>query len=343
MQLSIIIPVYNVEAYIERCIHSLQQQDISKENYEIIIINDGSPDNSREVVLKLMKTYSNIVFVEQENKGVSLARNAGIDRAKGKYLLFIDPDDYVETNSFSRVLKEANNQHAQVTFLGYKFLNADNSVRKEIFFPKEKGKVFTGIKMYIVSRGDGNTDPDRSWAVLFERNFINQHHLRNIADVPYLEDGEFIARVLCLAERCFFEGGSFYIRTTRKGSATNSHLFYSDRAINGFFKAANNLKQFKKSHSLSKAQQYFLNRPITKFTLLIIQACTGKGNYNKYKEIKRRLKTEGLHEIEIRGCTGIFYKYGLIYNFSTDLFYCVWSAKLLFVSLSNKMKKTIAW
>jgi glycosyltransferase involved in cell wall biosynthesis len=63
MQLSIIIPVYNVEAYIEKCITSLQQQDIAPSTYEIIIINDGSPDNSREVVISLMKIYSNIVFI----------------------------------------------------------------------------------------------------------------------------------------------------------------------------------------------------------------------------------------------------------------------------------------
>jgi glycosyltransferase involved in cell wall biosynthesis len=337
MELSIIIPVYNVEEYIERCIQSLQQQDIPKDAYEIIIINDGSPDNSREVVLRLMKAFCNIVFIDQENKGVSLARNAGIDQAKGKYLLFIDPDDYVEPNSLGRVLAAADEHRAQIAILGYKFLNADNSVRKEILFAEERNKVYPGIKMYVISRGDGTTDPDRSVAILFERDFLNKHAIRYIANVPYLEDGEFLARIMCLADRCIFEGNPFYIRTTRPGSATNSSLFYSDRAINGFFNAANNLKKFKQSHSLNKTQQYFMNRPITKFTLLIIQACTGRGKYHQYKGVKNRLKMEGLNKIEIKGCTGVFYKYGLIYNISNDLFYVTWSAKLFLVSLASKI------
>jgi glycosyltransferase involved in cell wall biosynthesis len=338
MQLSIIVPVYNVEEYIEKCILSLQQQDIPKDQYEIIIINDGSPDNSREVVLKLMKEFSNIVFIEQENKGVSLARNAGIDKARGKYLLFIDPDDYVELNSFGRVLKAADDQNSQVTFLGYKFLNADNSIKKEILFSAEKGKIYPGIKIYAISRGDGTTDPDRSVAILFSRGFMNMHSIRYIANVPYLEDGEFLARVLCLADRCIFEGNSFYIRTTRPGSATNSRLFYSDKAINGFFNAVNNLIQFKQKGSLNEVQQIFINRPIIKFTLLIVQACTGKGNYKKYKAVKQRLKLNGLDKIEVKGCAGFFYKYGMIYNISNDLFYYIWSARLLFISSGKKLK-----
>jgi glycosyltransferase involved in cell wall biosynthesis len=338
MKLSIIIPVYNVEDYIEKCILSLEEQDIPSGDYEIIVINDGSLDNSREVILKLVRQFDNIILIDQENKGVSLARNAGIEKATGEYLLFIDPDDYVEANSFSRLIKAAEGNNAQVVFLGYRFLNADNSLKKENFFAEEKGRMYAGINAYTVSRGDGTTDPDRSWAILYNRDFINNNQLRNIADVPYLEDGEFIARVLCLAERCIFEGGPFYFRTTRKGSATNSGLFYSDRAIDGFMKAADNLKQFKQSYPLSKAQQNFINQPITKFTLLIVQACTGKGRYSKYKEIKEQIKMQRLNKIEIKGCSFFYYKYGLIYNLSNDLFYYVWNIRLLFISIGSKIK-----
>jgi len=336
MELSIIIPVYNVEAYIEKCVQSLQQQDIPKDEYELIIINDGSPDNSREVELRLMNTFSNIVFIEQENRGVSLARNAGIDRARGKYLLFIDPDDCVEPHTFSRVLKAADEQYAEVIFLGYKFLNADNSVKREVLFAAEKGKVYPGIKVYTVSRGDGTTDPDRSWAILFDRDFINRHQLRNIANVPYLEDGEFLARVLCLAERCIFEGNSFYIRTTRPGSATNSRLFNSDRAINGFFNAADSLKRFKERPSLKKEQVNFLNRPIIKFTLLIVQACVGKGHYYQYKEVKKRLKINGFEKLDLTGCFGLYYRYGLLFNISNDLFYWAWTTRLFLISVRKR-------
>lgn len=337
MKLSIIIPVYNVEEYIEKCVISLEQQDIPQEEYEIIIINDGSPDNSREVILKLVNQFSNIVFIDQENKGVSLARNAGIDKATGKYLLFIDPDDYVERNSLSRILDTAHKYNAQVSFLGYRFLNADNTIRKDVLFAELQGRIYTGINIYPLSRGDGTVDPDRAWAILFERDFINKHQLRMLPGVPYLEDGEFLARLLCLTERSILDGNIFYYRTTRHGSATNSSLFYSEKAINGFFIAASNLKSFKNSHQLNKEQEYFLNRPIIKFTLLIIQACITNGFSKKYNSVKERLKITGLNKVDTKGCSGFYYKYGTIYNISPILFYFFWKGRLLLISTNKKV------
>jgi len=318
--LSVIVPVYKVEEHIERCILSLQQQDIPKNAYEVIVINDGSPDNSRDVVLRLMDVFSNIIFIEQENRGVSMARNAGIDQAKGKYLLFVDPDDYVAPNSLDRVIKTADDQRAQVAFLGYIFLNADNTTKKEIFFAAEKGKIFTGIQIYTVSRGDGTTDPDRSWAILFNRDFINRHQLRNIADVPYLEDGEFIARVLCLAGRCIFEGGPFYIRTTRPGSATNSRLFYSDSAIKGFIRAAHHLFQFQQKNLLTKTQLQFLNQPICKFVLLAVNSSLHSDGIFKLNEVTAALKTHVLLKCPLKGTNKYYWRDGFVFNFSPKLY-----------------------
>ena len=80
MQLSIIIPMYNVAPYVERCIRSLEDQDIPRNEYELICINDGSPDNCREIVEQLQLEFSNIVLINQINQGVSVARNNGIDK-----------------------------------------------------------------------------------------------------------------------------------------------------------------------------------------------------------------------------------------------------------------------
>jgi glycosyltransferase involved in cell wall biosynthesis len=242
--LSIIIPMYNVDSFVEKCIRSLEDQDIPKDSYEIICINDGSPDRSRETVLRLMLEFSNIILIDQENQGVSHARNNGINKAVGKYLLFVDPDDYIDPGCFARTLSNSEEQQAQVSFLGFTFRNENDSVRKCVFNQKEAGNVYPGIEAYFLARGDGRTDPDRMWAILFEKEFINLHGLRYLPDVPYLEDGELIARILCLAERCIFDGRSFYQRTTRPGSATNSKLFQSEKATNGFLLAASNLKRF---------------------------------------------------------------------------------------------------
>ena len=103
MILSIIIPVYNVEKYVEKCIRSCENQDIPKEDYELIVVNDGSPDGSLAVVERLAKEYSNIKVISQENRGLSVARNTGLEAARGEYVWFVDSDDWIEENCLKEV------------------------------------------------------------------------------------------------------------------------------------------------------------------------------------------------------------------------------------------------
>lgn len=101
-KLSIIVPVYNAEEYIEGCVNSLLKQDLSEQEYEIILINDGSTDNSPKLAQKLKEQNNNIVLLSQENKGQSVARNKGMDIAKGKYIMFVDADDKLYPNVIKR-------------------------------------------------------------------------------------------------------------------------------------------------------------------------------------------------------------------------------------------------
>lgn len=99
MKFSIIVPVYNVEKYLKKCIISLFNQDF--DNYEIIAINDGSTDNSLGILKELKDQHDNLIIISQENKGLGGARNTGILQARGEYLLFVDSDDYLESNTLS--------------------------------------------------------------------------------------------------------------------------------------------------------------------------------------------------------------------------------------------------
>lgn len=337
IRLSAILPMYNVEPYLERCIRSLEEQDIPKEEYEIICVNDGSPDNCKQIVLDLKKEYNNIVLIDQENQGVSQARNNAIDKACGKYLLFVDPDDYVDKDSFRRILTNADNQNAQISFLGFTFLEKDGLIRKTIFNSESNNMVFEGTKAYYIARGDGQTDPDRMWAVLYNTEFINQHKLRFLSNVPFLEDGEFIARVLFLADRCIFDGYSFYQRTTRPGSATNSRLFNSDRAINGFILAAKNLKRFKSEHKSINKDVLFLNRPIVKFVVLCISSSVElKGPGRLFKTV-RLLRENNFGVLNLKGCDKRYRILGRFYNISPYFLYAYLIIENLIVIGKNSL------
>ena len=97
IQLSIIVPVYNVQDYIERCLTSIINSDLERIQYEIIVVNDGTKDGSMLVVNDYLKKYEHIKVFEQENQGLSSARNTGMAHAVGKYIWFVDSDDYIDS------------------------------------------------------------------------------------------------------------------------------------------------------------------------------------------------------------------------------------------------------
>jgi glycosyltransferase involved in cell wall biosynthesis len=319
IRLSVIVPVYNVAPYLERCIRSLENQDIPDREYEIICINDGSSDNSRDIVIQLQKEFVNITLIDQENQGVSQARNNGIDRAVGRYLMFIDSDDYVDVNSLTGILQNADIHKAQVSFLGFAVLNEDGTIQKHYLFGQQLSQVYPGTETYFLAHGDGEGDSDRMVAVLFEKDFIDRYNLRYLPGVPYLEDGEFISRILCLADRCIFDGLPFYQRTTRPGSAMNSDLFHSEKATTGFLKAACNLKKFQQEQILNEKQRNFLNQPICKFVILVINSSQKPFNIKNINAAKEKLAGLGFGRLNLKSVDKEFNRLGSFYNVSVYL------------------------
>ena len=91
-QVSIIVPIYNVEKYLSKCLESIVNQDFF--DYELLLIDDGSPDNSAEICLKFAEKDSRVKYFKKGNGGLSSARNYGIDKSSGRYIVFVDPDDF---------------------------------------------------------------------------------------------------------------------------------------------------------------------------------------------------------------------------------------------------------
>ena len=103
-RVSVIIPVYNVERHLEGCLDSLCDQTINKDDIEVLLIDDGSTDNSNQICRMYESMYPFFKLIEKENAGVSTARNIGIDKARGKYLLFLDSDDMLSKNTILDVV-----------------------------------------------------------------------------------------------------------------------------------------------------------------------------------------------------------------------------------------------
>ena len=143
-KISIIVAVYNVEKYLKRSLDSILNQ--SYKNIEVIIVNDGSTDNSRNICEKYAELYSNIKVIHKENGGLSSARNIGIENATGEYIGFVDSDDYISSNMFEEMYNRIIESDSDIAISSFnyvkegKILPEDNSGDTCIFTNSEKSK-----------------------------------------------------------------------------------------------------------------------------------------------------------------------------------------------------------
>lgn len=117
--ISIIVPMYNVEQYISKCLKSIVGQSISKESYEIIVIDDGSTDKSGAIADEFAEQYDNLRVIHKKNEGQSLARKLGVEMAKGEYIGFIDADDWIDKDMFCGLYKAIKEENADIACCNY--------------------------------------------------------------------------------------------------------------------------------------------------------------------------------------------------------------------------------
>lgn len=191
LRLSIIIPVFNVEKHIANCIQSLLNQDLKDDDYEIIIVNDGSKDNSIEIVKQFQLNHSNILVFNKENGGVGSARNYGLDVAKGNFIYFIDPDDYLANNTLKPILDCIETNNLQVlTFLS-KGTVSTNLNTSETNNDKKLSVTKTNGLNYIGDKGYKN----EVWWYVIKKEFLDKINLRFI-EGRWMEDAIFTANLL---------------------------------------------------------------------------------------------------------------------------------------------------
>ena len=220
LDLSIIVPVYNVERYIRPCFESIFRQGLNDSNYELIIVNDGSTDRSMEMIADIISQHDNIKVINQENQGLSVARNNGIVFAKGEYILMPDSDDLLIENSLAPLLKIALETKVDMVVADFIKMN-DKEIANyhginqyNIEVNEKTGKEFT--------LEDLNPYQCYVWRSLFRRKFIIDNDISFIPGI-YFEDVPFTHECCIKANRCIRTSRLLNIyRIGRPGAATNS-------------------------------------------------------------------------------------------------------------------------
>ena len=191
--LSIIIPVYQVERYIRPCIESVFRQGLKDKDFELIIVNDGTKDQSMEMITDIIDLHSNITVINQTNQGLSVARNNGIVRARGEYILMPDSDDMLVTNSLPFLLEKALSSKADIVVAD--FLRIDDKEMDQYPFDSIVQKDGTSIEKTgeELFLQDLNPHECYVWRTLFRRDFLLRHHLTffpgiRCQDVPFTHE-----------------------------------------------------------------------------------------------------------------------------------------------------------
>lgn len=205
MLLSFIIPVYNTEDYITECLNSLLNQNIPTNEYEIICINDGSKDSSLDILNKHALSHSNIYVIDQQNSGVSVARNVGLEHANGDYIWFIDSDDLIKENCLQDIKTIiSTNDYDRIIINSMTFNSTDELSSKETTLKE-------AWKDSVV------------WRSIFKRKFLNDNNLRFHPGLIFGEDALYIFECFRCNPRIFEADTLIYYHRNVEGSASNNN------------------------------------------------------------------------------------------------------------------------
>ena len=198
MLLSIIVPIYNAAEFLEECIESLINQHLPSSDYEIILINDGSSDTSGHIAKEYSAKYENIYYFEQENQGQAVARNKGLDKVRGEFVMFVDSDDYISKDSINQILSKAKDNDLDICEYLLNEYQEDGSYKISMYQPFDEKIVYSGETALL-----GGVKIASVCTNIYHREFINKYNLRFSTGIAH-EDVEFNMRAYAFAKRIMF-------------------------------------------------------------------------------------------------------------------------------------------
>lgn len=216
--MSIIIPVYNTEAFLVKCLDSILNQPAPLGTYEIIIVDDGSPDNSGEIIAEFEAKYSNICVLHQVNSGLGAARNAGLEKARGKYIWFVDSDDFIMPVKLIKILHILSGRAPNVLVLDAKCTDdaGRNITWLDLTWSGSRDRFLGGSYFY-----EANHLNSYIWAFIFHRSLFVERGVRFLPRIN-MQDSEILPRLLQGCDRVLISNILAYAYVKRSDSFTNS-------------------------------------------------------------------------------------------------------------------------
>ena len=273
---SFIVPVYNTEKYLDKCLDSLVKQTLK--DFEIIIVNDGSTDNSIQIINKYQEKYSNIKLINQNNQGLSMARNNGVKKSEGEYLIFIDSDDYVELD----LLKQIDKNIEEADILRFQIYEEDEDYQKKAKVEEPSFDIVDGKTAIKLITNYKYVEP--AWCYVYKKEFYIKNKFEFKKGV-YHEDFGLVPYIIYKADKVKSIDYSGYHYITRDGSIMNNSSY--EKTIKKAFDMLGQYKDLRNKVDINEEN-------IDNYFLSYIANCA----VVKARTLKGKEKKEYIHELK---------------------------------------------
>lgn len=303
--ISIIIPIHNSEKFISRCLNSIISQ--TYKDIEVILINDGSTDDSAEICEKYAREDSRIKIIHQDRQGVSKARNVGLQHSNGEYILFVDSDDFIESNMCKNLLTKINRDNCDMVFCRYNIVKNEQKIKvneinlqslvndlniKYLFYRSSQIKISEGVES-IYGNVIGST-----WRILYKKELLS--NLKFDENITYMEDVVFLLNIFRMRHiKIGLLDEYLYNYVFNESSITNARGFDIVQNNVNFIKE---VEQLIEDEELIRAIKFFCYSECVLYTIKhkrkldikLIEEWNSKENYKQHKKLtigfKQRFK-----------------------------------------------------
>lgn len=321
MKISIIIPAYNVEKYIEPCLTSVVKQDLPFSDYEIIVLNDGSTDSTHSKIVSFAKDYTNFVIIDKANEGLGTTRNRGVDAASGEYVMFLDSDDTILENCLASIYSHLKNDDLDI--LEFNFRHTDEEGFEVVPRIYADGNYQRPLNV-VTSGRDNLLYSDHFipmvWTRLYRTELLRNNNLYMIHEKH--EDENFTPRAFYHAERVKYTDTIIYYYLQQSDSIMGS---YSSKNYFDTIVSMGLLKKFI-TETVDRKDieiQDYLNSRI-EMILQMIYIRSIEGNHNLEKELAKVMKRYNVYPFNPKR----YKKYKFVFDFSVTLFVPYFRRKL---------------
>lgn len=265
IKISVIVPVYNVERYIRKCLESLANQTL--DDIEIIVVDDGSTDLSKDIIKEYVEKYNNVRYYKKENGGLSDARNYGMQYATGEYIAFLDADDYIDFKTYEKMYEKAKKENSDVVECNFYWAYGR---RKK----KDIGKKYEG-KSEMIEMGRVV-----AWNKIYKKELLEQTQIKFPKGLQY-EDVEFFYKLVPYIEKVSFVKEPLIYYVQRKESLSNRQ----NEKVRDIFKVLDNVISFYKDKNLYEKYKEELE-----FTYARLLLCSSFKRITKIKKESTRIE-----------------------------------------------------